>query len=402
MKILVVLGTRPEAIKMAPIIKAMRRRPESFDCRLCTTGQHRQMLDDVLRVFGIQADHDLDVMQDGQTLSEVTGRVFLRLDSVVAAERPDWLLVQGDTTTVMAASLVAYYHKIRVAHVEAGLRTYDKFEPFPEEINRRITTLVADLHFAPTLDAMTHLLDEGVPDDRVHITGNPVIDALLEVVQQPCSLSEILPGRDWVDKQVLLVTAHRRESFGEPLQSICRALKVIADRYAQRAVIVYPVHPNPNVSGPVRRMLQGVPNILLLDPLDYRSLVHVMNRSYLVLTDSGGIQEEAPSLGKPVLVLRNTTERPEAVSAGAAVLVGTHSEDIIRQVETLMEDTGAYQAMATAGNPYGDGHAAERICEILCSEERNLIECPVARNGYLLRSSAARPYLSIAAEEPVS
>jgi UDP-N-acetylglucosamine 2-epimerase (non-hydrolysing) len=371
MKALIVLGTRPEAIKMAPIIKAMRQCPESFECRLCVTGQHRQMLDDVLSLFGIQADYDLDVMKDGQTLSEVTGRILLGLGPVVAAERPDWLLVQGDTTTAMTASLVAYYHKVHVAHVEAGLRTYDKFEPFPEEVNRRITTLVADLHFAPTLEAKAHLLDEGVAQDRVHVTGNPVIDALLEVVQQPCSLSAVLPGRDWQDKRILLVTAHRRESFGEPLRCICRAIETIAGRYAQSAVIVYPVHPNPNVSGPVHQMLQGIPNVLLLDPLDYRSLVHVMNRSYLVLTDSGGIQEEAPSLGKPVLILRNTTERPEAVSAGAAVIVGTRTEDIVHHVERLMENAHLYETMATAGNPYGDGHAAERICEILSATQND-------------------------------
>jgi UDP-N-acetylglucosamine 2-epimerase (non-hydrolysing) len=362
MKVLVVLGTRPEAIKMAPIIKAMHRRPESFQCHLCVTGQHRQMLDDVLTVFGIQPDIDLDVMKDGQTLSETTGRIFLRLDLVVASERPDWLLVQGDTTTAMAASLVAYYHKVRVGHVEAGLRTYDKYEPFPEEVNRRITGLVADLHFAPTPEAKAHLLDEGVSQSQVHVTGNPVIDALMEIVRQPCSLSEILPGRDWAGKRILLVTAHRRESFGEPLRRICRGLKMVADRYAGRAMVVYPVHPNPNVSGPVHRMLGDIPGVLLLNPLDYRSLVHVMRHSYLVLTDSGGIQEEAPSLGKPVLVLRNTTERPEAVSAGAAAIVGTRSEDIVRRVEALMEDAQLYERMATAGNPYGDGHAAERIC----------------------------------------
>jgi UDP-N-acetylglucosamine 2-epimerase (non-hydrolysing) len=400
LKVLVVLGTRPEAIKMAPIIKAMRQRPESFECRLCVTGQHRQMLDDVLKVFEIRVDHDLDIMKDGQTLSEVTAKVFLRLDPVVVAERPDWLLVQGDTTTAMAASLVAYYHKVLIGHVEAGLRTYDKFEPFPEEINRRITTLVADLHFAPTPAAQAHLLDEDVPADRIHVTGNPVIDALLEVARQPCPLGGIFSEPTWDGQRMLLVTAHRRESFGRPLQDICRALKTIAESYARSAVIVYPVHPNPNVSGPVHQMLQGIPNILLLEPLDYRSLVHVMNRSYLVLTDSGGIQEEAPSLGKPVLVLRNTTERPEAVSAGATIIAGTRSEDIVHHVKTLMEDAVLYESMATAGNPYGDGHAAERICGILCAHTRSSMDRPIAQSSYAAQHAAAQVLQKVAAREP--
>jgi UDP-N-acetylglucosamine 2-epimerase (non-hydrolysing) len=393
MKVLCVLGTRPEAIKMAPIVKAMRRQPEVFDCRLCITAQHRQMLDDVLAVFGIQTDYDLDIMRDEQTLSEVTGRVFLSLDPIVAVERPDWLLVQGDTTTAMTASLVAYYHKIKVAHVEAGLRTYDKFEPFPEDVNRRITSLVSDMHFAPTEDAKTNLLNEAVPEDRIHVTGNPVIDALLEVVQQPCSLSEVLPRQALDARCLLLVTAHRRESFGAPLRSICQALKTVAQRYVKTTHIVYPVHPNPNVSGPVFRLLSGIPNVTLVEPLNYMAFSHLLNRSYLVLTDSGGLQEEAPSLGKPVLVLRNTTERPEAVAAGAARLVGTCAEEIVRHVTSLMEDPLLYETMTTAGNPYGDGHAAQRICRALSADA----ERAMSRRTLLVETAASLP--GAAAEE---
>ncbi len=364
MKVMIVIGTRPEAIKMAPVVKAMRCRPEVFDCRLCVTAQHRSMLDEVLTVFGLQTDYDLDVMTKGQSPSEVAGRIFLRLDPLIETERPDWVLVQGDTTTAMVASLAAYHRATKVGHVEAGLRTYNKHEPFPEEINRRIAGLVADMHWAPTETARANLLREGIHESQVHVTGNPVIDALFDVLRCPFNLDGILPAVAR-NKRVLLVTAHRRENFGAPIRSICEALQSIAARYGEQWHIVYPVHPNPNVAGPVRGRLGNVPGITLLPPLDYRSFAHLLNRADLVLTDSGGLQEEAPSLGKPVLVLRNVTERPEAVSAGAARLVGTHAEDVVRAVQTLIEDADACAAMTSAGSPYGDGHASERICDCL-------------------------------------
>lgn len=359
---------------MAPLVKAMKGQPEAFEYGLCVTAQHRQMLDEVLTVFDIHPDYDLDVMTRGQNPSAVAGRIFLSLDPIIEAECPDWVLVQGDTTTAMVAGLVAYHRRVKVGHVEAGLRTYDKHAPFPEEVNRRITGIVADMHWAPTEAARLNLLREGVCEDQVHVTGNPVVDALLAVLRQPCDLEALLP-RSALDKRILLVTAHRRENFGAPIRSICEGLCRIANRFADRVHIVYPVHPNPSVADPVCRRLQNVPGITLLSPLDYRCFAHLLNRAHLVLTDSGGLQEEAPSLGKPVLVLRDHTERPEAVAAGAARLVGTRSEDIMEHVTTLLNDGATYDMMARSGSPYGDGHAAERICESLLATARQTEVC---------------------------
>lgn len=365
MKILFIFGTRPEAIKMTPIIETMARQPEFFDIRICVTAQHREMLDNVLTLFNIRPDYDLNLMWENQTLSNLTARIFDALEPVICREKPDWLLVQGDTTTAMVASLVAYYHRVKVGHVEAGLRTHDKFQPFPEETNRRIVGTIADVHFAPTDLAQKNLIREGIDRQCIAVTGNTIIDALLHAVQLKCDLAKGLLAGVPLDKRVLLVTAHRRENFGEPIRAICRALEVIAKRYVSDVHLVYPVHLNPNVWEPVHALLGGVSNITLLEPLGYFPFVHLMNWSHIVLTDSGGLQEEAPSLGKPVLVLRNTTERPEAVEAGTVKVVGTETGRIVQEVGRLLDDSTAYAKMANVVNPYGDGYAAERICEQL-------------------------------------
>jgi UDP-N-acetylglucosamine 2-epimerase (non-hydrolysing) len=363
-KVLSIFGTRPEAIKMGPIVKALASYPESITSRVCVTAQHREMLDQVLALFQITPDYDLDIMQEDQTLAAATAAIFTRLDPVMLREKPDWVLVQGDTTTVMAASLLAYYHQVKVGHVEAGLRTGDKWHPFPEEINRRVAGVVADLHFAPTQQARANLLREGVPAEAIHVTGNPVIDALLTVADMPYNV-EVGPLRDIPgDKRVILVTAHRRENFGRPLENICAALVEIACRYPD-VHIVYPVHLNPNVQKTVYRFLEGVSNIMLLPPMDYLPLVQVLKRAHVVLTDSGGLQEEAPALGKPVLVLREVTERPEAVEAGTAIVVGAEQDRIVSSFARLMADRTAYERMAQATNPYGDGQAAQRIVRTL-------------------------------------
>ena len=367
-KVLSIFGTRPEAIKMAPVVKELEKHPDKVISRVCVTAQHREMLDQVLDLFEIEPDYDLDLMRPNQTLSALTARVFTELDSVIAQEKPDWVLVQGDTTTVMAASLVAFYHQVKVGHVEAGLRTHNKWEPFPEEINRKVAGAVADLHFAPTETAKENLLREGVKPEMIHVTGNTVIDALHIVAKMPYDLeSGPLAGIPW-EKRIILVTAHRRENHGEPLENICAALREIAQRYDD-VHIVYPVHLNPNIWEPVQRMLGDVQNITLSPPLDYLPLVQLMKRLYMVLTDSGGIQEEAPGLGKPVLVLRETTERPEAMEAGTVRLVGIDRESIVYEAVRLLDDDDAYRQMAQAANPYGDGCAAERIVEILLGEE---------------------------------
>jgi len=364
-KILTVIGTRPEAIKMTPVIKELEKHSDEIQSVVCVTAQHREMLDQVLDLFDIRADLDLDIMLPGQTLSQLTANILTRLDKVVAQERPDWVLVQGDTTTVMVASLVAYYHRVRVGHVEAGLRTGDKFQPFPEEINRRISDVLSDLHFAPTESNRQNLLREGVRDSSILVTGNTVIDALQSIVPQARrrvrdEWESRLDGR-----RLLLVTAHRRENFGQPLEDICRALAEIARNYASDLHILYPVHLNPNVQKPVHAALGRIPNVTLTPPLDYETFVGLMDRAYLVLTDSGGLQEEAPGLGKPVLVLREVTERQEAVTAGTVKLVGTSRQRIIEETATLLDDQKAYQQMAKATNPYGDGRASERIVATL-------------------------------------
>ncbi len=356
---------------MAPVIKELEQHSHEIFSRVCVTAQHREMLDQVLNLFQIVPDYDLDLMRPDQSPSELAARVFTDVDAVIAQERPDWVLVQGDTTTVMAASLVAFYHRVKVGHVEAGLRTHDKWQPFPEEINRRVAGVVADLHFAPTETAKANLLREGVAPEAIHVTGNPVIDALKMVADMPYDVEHgPLAGIPW-DRRVLLVTAHRRENFGQPLENICAALREIAMQYADEVQIVYPVHLNPNVQEPVYRLLGNVPNITLLPPLDYLPMVHLMKRCTLVLTDSGGIQEEAPGLGKPVLVLRETTERPEAVAAGTVRVVGTGRESIVGETTRLLEDDGCYRWMAQAANPYGDGYAAERIVRMLLAAKQS-------------------------------
>jgi len=362
--ILSILGTRPEAIKLAPVIRELERHPREVVSRLCVTAQHREMLDQVLALFAITPDIDLDLMQPEQTPSQVAAAALERLDAVLQEERPDWVLVQGDTTTVMAACIAAYHRRVRIGHVEAGLRTHDKWQPFPEEMNRRIADHLSDRLFAPTEQARRNLLAEGIPDERIQVTGNTVIDALLQIAAEPW---EPPPGHPLAalprEGVLLLVTAHRRESFGEPLRRICAALRALAGRDGLH--VVYPVHRNPNVWDSVHRELGGRPGITLLPPVNYRELVYLLKRCTLVLTDSGGIQEEAPSLGKPVLVLREVTERPEGVEAGVARLVGTDPERIVAEVSRLLGDPATYAAMAQAVNPYGDGHAAERIVAAL-------------------------------------
>lgn len=364
MKVLCVFGTRPEAIKMSPVVRELRRHAGRIEVRTCVTAQHREMLDQVLRLFEIAPDHDLDIMRPDQSLTAVTTAALTGLDAVIGAERPDWVVVQGDTTTVMAAALVAFYHRARIAHVEAGLRSWNRAHPFPEEINRRVADDLADLHFAPTEVARENLLREGLDGSTVLVTGNTVIDALhwVAALPAPDDLGLLLPENG---ARLLLVTAHRRESFGAGMEQICLALRDLATRYGDGVRVVYPVHLNPHVGEPVHRILGGVPNVRLVPPLDYLHLVHVMKRAYLVLTDSGGIQEEAPGLGKPVLVLREVTERPEAVTAGTARVVGTSRERVVAEAVRLLDDGAAYARMAHAANPYGDGHAAERIVAAL-------------------------------------
>ncbi len=354
--VLSVFGTRPEAIKMAPVLKALAREA-GLRSLVCVTAQHREMLDQVLALFSIRPDADLDLMREGQTLTQITTRALTELETYLAGVRPDLLLVQGDTTTTMAASLAAFYARVPVAHVEAGLRTRDPDYPYPEEVTRRITTVIARHHFAPTERARKNLLAEAVPESAITVTGNTVIDALLEVVAQEPSRAPKLPLRG---RRLVLVTAHRRESFGGPLLEIIGALRELAGRYPD-VDIVYPVHRNPAVDGPVRRELTGVPGMHLIDPLEYKAFADLMAASFLILTDSGGIQEEAPSLGKPVLVLRDETERPEAVEAGTVKLTGRHQAAIVGAARELLDSPAAYARMAKAVNPYGDGKAAGRI-----------------------------------------
>jgi UDP-N-acetylglucosamine 2-epimerase (non-hydrolysing) len=367
-RVLAIFGTRPEAVKMAPVIMALKKSP-GIETRVCITAQHREMLDQVLNLFEIHPDVDLNLMQPNQNLAELTAGIITHLDPVLKGEKPDWVLVQGDTTTVMAAALLCYYNHILVGHVEAGLRTHDKWQPFPEEINRRVAGVCADLHFTPTAHSRQNLLDEGVPDHDIVLTGNTVIDALNEISRRPAppEIRQLLdrlgicPG----GKELVLVTAHRRENFGQPLENICQALRSLAEAYPRRLQLVYPVHLNPNVQETVYSRLGEIPNITLLKPLDYLPLVHLMMNATLVLTDSGGIQEEATSLGKPALVLRNVTERQEGVEAGVLKLVGTDPDMIVSEARRLLEDPAAYQAMAHAKNPFGDGHASERIVQAI-------------------------------------
>ncbi|UCC65160.1 MAG: UDP-N-acetylglucosamine 2-epimerase (non-hydrolyzing) [Anaerolineae bacterium] len=366
-KILTVIGTRPEAIKLAPVVGELERWVDHFVSRVCVTAQHRQMLDQVLALFGIEPDHDLDIMALGQSLAQVVARAVEGLDQVIAEEQPDVVLVQGDTTTAFCGALAAYYHQVKVGHVEAGLRTDNKYAPFPEEINRRLVGQLADYHFAPTERAKEALISEGVAPGNVFVTGNTVIDSLLWVRERvqnewpelPDGLAEAVEGR-----QVILVTGHRRESFGEGVKQICHAICEVADAFPD-VVFVYPVHPNPNVHEPVHRILGGHERIHLVEPLPYELFVWLMDRATIVLTDSGGVQEEAPSLGKPVLVMREITERTEGIAAGNACLVGVRKDGIVNGLTQLLCHPEQRIAMSTNRNPYGDGKAAARIVEIL-------------------------------------
>ena len=380
-KIVLIFGTRPEAIKMAPVIKELEKHPAEFKTVVCVTAQHREMLDQVLDLFEIKPDYDLDIMKPGQDLFNVTCNVLQGLKKVLAAEQPDIVLVHGDTTTTMAASLAAFYCQIPVGHVEAGLRTHNKFSPFPEEINRQVTSRIADFHFAPTETARQNLLAESVNENTIFITGNTVIDALLMVVDKVRNkeirdkieadliarfpgLRNVLSSHSTINSRLILVTGHRRENFGDGFESICQALKQIADQHADVEVI-YPVHLNPNVQEPVNRILTGVPSVHLIEPLDYLPFVYLLDRASLIITDSGGVQEEAPSLGKPVLVMRKTTERPEAVAAGTVKLVGTSFEKIVGEATNLLTNPLEYKKMSRAHNPYGDGNACARIVEAI-------------------------------------
>ncbi|SEG24724.1 non-hydrolyzing UDP-N-acetylglucosamine 2-epimerase [Jhaorihella thermophila] len=362
-KLLMVFGTRPEAIKMAPVYAALSEAP-GMDVRIAVTAQHREMLDQVLRLFGIEPDYDLNLMKPGQGLTEITSAVLAGLKPILEEFSPDLMLVHGDTTTTLAASLAAYYQQIPVGHVEAGLRTGNIYSPWPEEINRKVTGTIARLHFAPTPKSAANLAAEGVAEDTVTITGNTVIDALLDVVgrlendPRQSAAFDAEFGFD-PERRMILVTGHRRESFGGGFRRICEALARLAER--EDVQIVYPVHLNPNVKGPVEESLGALDRVTLIPPQDYLPFVHLMRRSHIILTDSGGVQEEAPSLGKPVLVMRDTTERPEAVEAGTVRLVGTDTDLIVREATRLLDDAAAHEAMARAHNPYGDGLASSRI-----------------------------------------
>lgn len=368
MKILQIFGTRPEAIKMAPVVKAFEA-ADGIENRVCVTGQHRDMLDQVMTFFDIRVDHDLDIMKAAQGLADVTARILTGLTAILEEEKPDMVLVHGDTNTTMSASIAAYYQKIRIGHVEAGLRTHNLYSPWPEEANRLITDGLSTLCFAPTDKARENLLKENIPSERVFVTGNTVVDALFLARDRILGDKETMGAFDRKfsflnpDKKLILVTGHRRESFGQGFENICTAIADLASR--DDCEILYPVHLNPNVKGPVEKKLSGKDNIHLISPQDYPAFVYLMNRSHIILTDSGGVQEEAPSLGKPVLVMRDTTERPEAVDAGTVRLVGADRDCIVTETEALLNDEIHYQSMATAHNPYGDGTAAQQILKVV-------------------------------------
>lgn len=373
-KIMLVFGTRPEAIKMAPLYHALKACPEQFETQVCVTAQHRQMLDQVLRVFEITPDIDLNLMKAGQDLYDVTASVLLGMRDVLRQHKPDALLVHGDTTTSLAAAIAGFYAGVPVGHVEAGLRTHDVYAPFPEEFNRQVASKVTRWHFAPTEFSQRNLLNERVDEDQITVTGNTVIDALLWVLARidsdagrQAELTRFLDDRlpfAWQTERFVLITGHRRENFGDGFLQICEALKDLAARYPN-VHLVYPVHLNPNVQQPVKSLLADLPNVHLIEPLDYEPFVYLLKHSHIVLTDSGGIQEEAPSLGKPVLVMRDVTERPEAVDAGTVILVGANRERIVVNVSELLENDGTYKRMSRAHNPYGDGKACERIIKVL-------------------------------------
>jgi len=377
MKILIVFGTRPEAIKMAPLIKKLQQNPELFDVKVCVTAQHREMLDQVLDLFDIVPEFDLDIMKPGQDLYDVTANVLVGMKDILVDHSPDLVFVHGDTSTTFSAALAAFYQKIKVGHVEAGLRTGDIYSPWPEEANRKLTTQITQFHFAPTETSKVNLLKENINEDAIIVTGNTVIDALflaLEQIKNDPELEKKViasidhaikdPKFDIRQSKFILVTGHRRENHGEGFINICKALKEIAINNPT-IDIVYPVHLNPNVQKPVKSLLHDVDNIHLIEPLQYEQFIYMMDKSYFIITDSGGVQEEAPSLGKPVLVMRDTTERPEAIEAGTVKLVGTDTELIIKEAQRLLHDKEAYMAMSKAANPYGDGHASDKIVEFL-------------------------------------
>lgn len=373
LRVLSVFGTRPEAVKMAPVVLALRQQAD-IDSKVCVTAQHRQMLDQVLDVFQIKPDYDLNLMKPDQSLAMLSAAIFTHLDPILKEVNPDWILIQGDTTTVMVSAIAGYFRKVKIGHVEAGLRSHDKWAPFPEEINRRIAGVTADLHFAPTLGNRQNLLNEGVSPEQIVVTGNPAIDALHMIAAKPvpASLTEMFNefGIAPTGKRLVLITAHRRENFGQPLLNICAAIQKLARRYADQVEFIYPVHLNPNVQAPVYQHLFNIPNVHLIAPLDYLPMVHMMKTAHVILTDSGGLQEEAPALGVPTLVLRETTERPEGVEAGTLELVGSDPNLIFRKTCTLLDDAKEHSKMANAVNPYGDGTAASKIVQALLNQTR--------------------------------
>ncbi len=367
MKVMVMAGTRPEAIKVAPVVRELRKHAE-LESVLCNTGQHREMIAQAFEDFNIKSDRELEVMQPGQTLASLSSRLFEKVDEVLEEEKPDWILVQGDTTTVMVSALCAFYRDIRIGHIEAGLRSFNKWAPFPEEINREVVSRVADLHFAPTKNAYANLIREGIDPDDAIVTGNTVIDSLRWIQEEVKTRDDLLDpkvraARD-AGKRIVLVTGHRRENQGQGFIEICSAIRELADAY-EDVVFLYPVHLNPRVQEPVRAILGGHPRIILTSPFSYKPFIAHLNAAYFVLTDSGGIQEEAPALGKPVLVMREVTERPEGVKAGVSKLVGPHADEIKHHVSLLLDDEKTYHCMAKAENPYGDGHASEYIVKAL-------------------------------------
>lgn len=364
-KVLAVFGTRPEAIKMAPLVKELGRYGDKISCRVAVTAQHREMLDQVLELFGITPDYDLDIMQPGQTLFDITTRSLTGLQKVLAEDRPDLTLVHGDTTTTFVASLASFYNQIPVGHVEAGLRTGNKFSPFPEEMNRHLTGALADLHFAPTAKSRQNLLMEGVNPGDIFVTGNTVIDALLSTVKNDYRFADpVLDSIDFKKRRILLLTTHRRENLGDPMRGIYQALREVVEIYPD-VEILFPVHKNPAVRSVVTEVMGGLDRVHLIEPMDYAPFVNLMMKCHMVLTDSGGMQEEAPSLGKPVLVLRDTTERPEAVEAGTVILAGTGRDAVLRETRRLLDDAGHYRRMSEAVNPYGDGRASLRTARYL-------------------------------------
>lgn len=364
-KVMTVFGTRPEAIKMAPIVLELQKHPDTILPVVAVTAQHREMLDQVLNLFHIKPDHDLNIMAAGQTLFDITTRAMMGLDKVLTEEKPDIVLVHGDTTTTFAGALAAYYHQTAVGHVEAGLRTHNKYSPFPEEMNRRLTGCIADLNFAPTSTSEANLLAENVPPESIFVTGNTVIDALHHTVRDDFDFQEeSLKDVDFQNKRIILVTTHRRENLGEPMRHVYKALKQLTEEFDD-VEVVFPVHKNPKVREVVNEELGGLAKVHLIDPLDYEPFANLMHRAYLILTDSGGVQEEAPALGKPVLVLRDTTERPEAVDAGTVKLIGTDRERVYEEAKKLLTDKAEYSRMAESVNPYGDGKAAARIIQAI-------------------------------------